>query len=343
MMISPKSLDGSFGVDLKAIGAGPYSVESFKPNDTTELVRFDDFWSGKKDRPKKFTIKYVADDQTRMNSLRSGQANVAILSARQMSEAESGGLEVKVNPTSSSWVMYLNTSGPLKDLKVRQAVMYAIDRAALAKALSFGTGKASTQLFPEGTPSFAPDAEKYKFDPDKAKKLLTEAGVAGGVTVSWLLLNTPEYTQLAEAIQEQLAAVGITVNFTTVDVSQISLFISGEVGDVMMARWGGRADPLQALQVVVGEDATWAPAGVITPKLAELIAEAAGYSDSDPKRVESIRAASKETTDQVAVIPIMTRANIFGFKPGCIQNLNPYMGSGSPDWRDVVVGTGCSV
>ena len=343
MMLSPNSLDGSHGVDLKAVGAGPYSVKSFNPNDTTVMERFDDFWDGPGDRPASFTVKYVADDQTRMNALKSGQANVSLISARQMSDAESGGLDVKVNPTSSSWVMYLNTGGPLNDLRVRQAMMYAIDREALAKALSFGTGKATTQIFSSDTPYFSPDAEKYEYSPDKAKKLLTEAGLTDGVTISWLLLNTPEYKQLAEAIQAQLDEVGIKVNFTTVDVSQIGQFISGSGGDVMMARWGGRADPLQALEVLVGEDATYAPAGVISPKLADSIAKIAGYADSDPARVTAVKAASKEVTDQVATLPVMTRANIFAYKPGCIQNLEPYLGSGSPDWRDVVVGANCSV
>lgn len=343
MMISPNSLDGSSGLDLDPIGAGPYSMESFKPNDTTVMKRFDDFWDGPGNRPATFTVKYMSDDQTRMNALKSGQANVSLVAARQIADAEASGLEVKANATASSWMITLNTSGVLNDVKVRQAMMYALDRESLAKALSFGTSEPTTQLFLKDGPYYSDDAAKYDHDPEKAKKLLAEAGHSDGVTISWMLGNSPEYTQLGEAIQEQFAEVGITVEFKVIDISQFGIYTSGDVGDIMMVRYGGRADPLQALEVMVGDNATWSPAGAVTPKLSELIAEIAGYPDSDPARVKSVKAAAKEATDQVATIPIMTRANIFAFEPGCIQNLEPYLGAGSPDWRDVVVGEGCSV
>ncbi|WP_134322237.1 ABC transporter substrate-binding protein [Cumulibacter soli] len=342
MMISPDAIDGSTGVDLDPVGAGPYMVDSYEPNDETVMSRFDDFWDGPGDRPAKFTARYVADDQTRLNSLRSGEANLALVSPRQVTEAENSGLEVTVNPTSSEWVMYLNTSGPLKDLKVRQAVSYALDREGLAEALSFGTAEPVVQVFPGDSPYSSPDAVDYPHDPDKAKELLAEAGTPE-VTLSWLLLNTPEYLQLAEAIQAQLADVGITVEFETVDVSQIGLYTSGEVGDVMMARWGGRADPLQTLEVLVGENASYAPAGVISPDLADKIVEIQGIADSDAEaRTTAVQEASALTTELVATLPVITRANIYAAEPGCVLNVNPYLGSGAPDLRDVTVGEGCS-
>lgn len=343
MMISPNALNGATGVDLDPVGAGPYKVESYSPNDFTEMSRFDDFWDGVGDRPAKFTARYVSDDQTRMNSLRSGQANLALISARQVSQAESSQLEVTVNPTSSEWLIYLNTGGVLQDKKVRQALSYAIDREGLAEALSFGTAEPVVQVFPEGTPYFAPDATEYPHDPEKAKSLLAEAGQPN-ITISWLLLNTPEYQQLAEAIQAQLAQVGIAVQFTTVDVSQIGQYTSGEVGDVMMARWGGRADPLQTLEVLVGENASYAPAGVISPELAAKIAEIREISSSDTEeRTAAVQEASAIVTEEVATLPVITRSNIYASEPGCIQNVNPYLGSGAPDFRDVTVGEGCSV
>lgn len=342
MMISPNAIDGSTGVDLDPVGAGPYKVDSYSPNDYTEMSRFEEFWDGPGDRPAKFTARYASDDQTRLNSLRSGQANLSLISARQVPQAEGSQLEVTVNPTASSWVMYLNTSGVLADKRVRQALSHAIDREGLAKALSSGTAEPVVQVFPDDTPYASPDAEGYPYDPEKAKELLAETGQPN-VTISWLLLNTPEYLQLAEAIQAQLAEVGITVEFSTVDVSQIGQYTSGEVGDLMMARWGGRADPLQTLEVLVGENASYAPAGVISPELAAKIAEVRGISADDAEaRTTAVQEASAIVTEEVASLAIMTRSNIYASEPGCIQNLNPYLGSGAPDLRDVTVGEGCS-
>lgn len=343
MMISPKSLDGSSGIDLKPVGAGPYAVTSFKPNDTTKMKRFDDFWDGAKNRPATFTVKYVVDDQTRLNALRSGQATVALLSPRQIAGAKQAGLKTQINNTSSMWVIYENTSKALKDVKVRQALMHAIDRKSISMALSFGTGQPSAQLLPKGSAGAVADADKqYPYDPAKAKTLLSEAGHPNGLALSFVLLNSPEYSQIAEALQQQFAQVGVTINFTTLDISQAGQYMSGKTGDLMMARWGGRADPLKTLEIVVGPTGTYDPAGAVTTKLSDLIGVAAGYAADDPARAAAIQAANKEAVDQAASIPIMTRANIYSFSPGCIEGLDEYLASGSNDWRNVTVATGCS-
>lgn len=343
MMVSPASLTGAAGVDLKPVGAGPYKVKSFQPNNETVLERFDAFWDGSKTRPATFTIKYVTDDQTRLNALRSGQANVALLSPRQLAEAKQGGLETTVNNTSSMWVIYENTSRALKDVKVRQALMHAIDRKSISKALSFGTGQPSAQLLPPGSTGHVDDADaQYPYDPEKAKQLLSEAGQAGGLALDFVLLNTPEYSQIAEVLQQQFAKVGVTLRITTLDISQAGQFISGKTGDLMLARWGGRADPLKTLQVVIGPGGTYAPAGPVTPKLAELLGAASRYAADDPARAGAIKAANQEAVAQAANIPVMTRANIYAFRPGCIKGLGEYLASGSNDWRDVTVATGCS-
>jgi len=343
MMISPKSLTGAAGIDLKPVGAGPYQVTSFKPNNSTEMKRFDGFWAGVGNRPATLTIKYVTDDQTRLNALRSGQATVALLTPRQISEAKQNALETTVNNTASMWDIYLNTSKALKDVRVRQALMHAIDRDSISKALTFGTGQPSMQLLPPGAVGHVQGAEdQYRYDPAEAKRLLSEAGYPNGLALDFILLNTPEYRQITEVLQQQFAKVGVTINITTLDISQVGQFISGKTGDLILARWGGRSDSLRTLDIVVGPKGTYAPAGAVTPKLADLLNAAAGLSSDDPARADAIKAANQKTIDQAATIPIMTRANIYAFRPGCIKGLGEYLASGSNDWRDVTVATGCS-
>ena len=80
---------------------------------------------------------------------------VALIDPRQIAEAKSAGLETQINQKNSSWVIYVSlTRKNLGDARVRQALMYAIDREGLADALSFGSGKPSVQLFAETSPVF---------------------------------------------------------------------------------------------------------------------------------------------------------------------------------------------
>lgn len=341
MMLSPAVLDGSTGLDLQPIGAGPYKVDEFKPSDTTTFSRYDDYWDGKEDRPAKLVVKYVVDANTRLNAARSGEATVSLVTPAQVSGAEAGGLETIVNPTASQWTYYLNTSRALKDVRVRQALMYAIDRDTIAEALSFNTGQPTVQLIPEGAPGHVDGAEKqYPYDPEKAKALLEEAGHADGLTLNYILLNSPEYSQITDVIQQQLGEVGIDLKITQVDIAQASMFMQG-TGDIMLARWGGRADQLATLKTVVGTGGTYAPAGAVSQELDDALAKAESFSFEEPGRADWLTTANQEVIDQAANVPVMTRSNIYAFKDGCIDGLTKYLAAGSNDWRDVTVGSGC--
>jgi peptide/nickel transport system substrate-binding protein len=342
MMISPTSLDGTSGPQLKPVGAGPFKVDSFKPNDTTTTSRYDGYWDGPKNRPAKLVFKYVVDATTRLNALRSGQATVSLLTPAQLAQAKTAGLETVVNQTASRWNIYINTLNKLKDPKVRQALNYAIDRVNIAKALSFGTGQPTVQLIPDGAPGHIDGAEStYPYDAAKAKQLLADAGYPNGLTLDYILLNSPEYSQLTDVLQQQFAAIGVKLTIKQLDISQGTIFTEGKAADLMLARWGGRADPLATLNIVIGPKGTYAPGGAVTTKLSDDLTKAAGEQVTDPARADTLKAANQEAIDQAATLPVMTRANIYGYKSGCVSGLTQYLASGSNDWRDVTVGTGC--
>lgn len=346
LMISPESLTGdAFGATLKPVGAGPFKVKSFEANVKTQMVRFDEYWGGIKDRPAGFEHNYVPDGRARLNAVRSGQANVALIDPRQIPEAKGAGMQVQINEKNGIWDIYLNLSrGVLGNLKVRQAVMHAIDREALADALSFGASKATLQLFSSSSPVYDKELDKiYPFDQKKARALLAEAGFKDGVEITKLLLNTSEYRQLAEALQAMLAESGIRVKFDTVDASQFPLFRRPPGrGDMMMARWGGRPDALQTFQELIASGAPYNPSQAATPEIDELIAEAAGLVPTDPKRLQILRKIARLAVENVSNFPLMTRSNVYAFKPGCIQNLTPYLTTGDDRFNDVRVSTGCS-
>ncbi len=344
MMIAPTSLaDNAFGGALKPVGAGPYKVRSFESNVQTLTVRFDAYWDKKPNRPAAFEHHFAADARARLNAVRSGQANVALIEPRQIAEAKAAGFEVLVNEKNSTWQIGVNTSHEtMGKLKLRQAIMYATDRQALSDALGFGASKPSVQFFASTSPWYQPELETlFPYDPAKARQLVKEAGYPNGVDINWLLLNTNEYKLVAEAMQSMLGEVGIRVKFDVVDVSQYTLFRrpSPGRGDVMMVRWGGRPDPLQTFQEAAGSNAV--PWGAVVPEIDELIRQARGMVPSDPRRKDVVQRLARVATEQVAYVMLMTRSNVYAFKPGCIVNLPPYLPTGNDRINDTQVSTGC--
>jgi peptide/nickel transport system substrate-binding protein len=350
MMVSPASFEPSasgevpFGPTLKGVGAGPYQLKTFDANTKTVMARFDAYWAGTKGRPAGFEHHYVPDSRARFNALRSGQATISLIEPRQIPEAKALGLTVLTVEKNALWDIYLNVSRPqLKDVRVRRALMHAIDREAIADAMGYGSARPTQQLWAPSSPFFIKELDsRYPFDQGKARALLAEAGYRDGVEITMLLLNTTEYRALAEALQGMLREVGITLKFDLIDVSQYTQF-SRPVprGDIMVARNGGRGDAVEGLAQIVGTGGGVNPGGPASPRIDELLGIAKRLRSDDPKRLAVMLDLSREISEQVGNVPVITRANVYAFKPGCILNLLPYMPAGDERFNDVQVGAAC--
>ena len=345
MMVSPAAFaDGAFGAAVKGIGAGPYQVKNFESNVKTVMARNDRYWGGTKDRPAGFENHYVPDSRARFNAVRSGQATIALIEPRQILEAKAQGMTVQIVEKSALWDIYINVSRPgLNDVRVRRAIMHAIDREAIADAMGYGSAKATQQLWASNSPYYIKELDsRYPYDPAKARALLAEAGYKDGVEITELLLNTTEYRQLSEALQAMLAEVGVKLKFDVIDVSQYNQFARGTPrGDIMMGRSGGRGDAVEGLAQIAGTGGGVNPGGAATPKIDELLERARKLAPTDPKRLETMLELSREISEQVSNFPVITRATVYAYKPGCIVNLLPYLPAGDERFNDVKVSASC--
>jgi len=345
MMVSPAVLkEGVIGATLPPVGAGPFRVKTFDANVKTITTRFDQYWGGIKDRSAGFEHHYVPDGRARLNALRSGQANIALIDPRQIPEAKSAGLQIQLVEKNALWLIYPNLKkGPLGDLRVRKAMMHAIDREGIAEALTNGSARPTWQMWSVRSPFYVKELENaYPYDPKKAKALLAEAGYKDGFELTDLLLNNSEYRQMGEALQANLAEVGIRMKFDVVDVSQFTQFYRPPTrGDILMGRYGGRSDPIQTVHEIVGSGGSYAPGGVASPRIDELLSQARAMAAADPRRAGVMQELAREISASVATMPMVTRSNVYAYKPGCILNLEPYLPSGDDRFNDVRVSTGC--
>ena len=183
---------------------------------------------------------------------------------------------------------------------------------------------------------------RYPYDPAKARALLAEAGYKNNAEITLLLLNTSEYRQLAEALQGMWAEVGVKLKFDVIDVSQYTQFARPTPrGDMMIGRNGGRGDAVEGIMQIVGTGGGVNPGGAATPKIDALLAKARQLKATDPARLETMLDLMREISEQVANIPLITRANVYAYKPGCIIGLEPYMPAGDERFNDVRMGANC--
>lgn len=343
MMISPTGFgDNAFGAAVKPIGTGPFRVRLFESNMRTVTVRNDAYWGGTTGRPAGYEHHFVPDSRARLNAVRSGQANLALIEGRQINEAKTAGFTVQVNEKNSTWEIQANFSREnVGKLKVRQAMMHAVDRQALADALGFGASSPTSQFFASSSPAYVKEYDSlYPFDQAKARKLLAEAGYPNGVDINWLLLNTNEYKQIGEAVQSMWAEVGIRIKFDIIDVSQFYTFRRPpQRGDILMVRWGGRPDPLQTFQETSGSTAV--PWGAAVPEIDALIAQARGMDPADPARLAVLHKLGRVTTENASHISLMTRSAVYAYRPGCIIDLPPYLPTGNDRTNDTKIGAKC--
>ena len=184
-----------------------------------------------------------------------------------------------------------------------QAVAYAIDRAAIVQATSYGTATANQLAIPQGNPWYV-GYDRYRFDPDTAGRLLDEAGV-GDVDLDMLVTSEyPETVTAAQVIADNLAPLGITVNIRTVDFATWLDEQNNGHFDMLMMGWLGNIDPDDFYYAQHHTDGTSNAQKFSNPAVDRLLD--AGRIETDRRaRFEDYRRAATIIADEVPFIPMM--------------------------------------
>jgi peptide/nickel transport system substrate-binding protein len=210
---------------LDPVGTGPYQVDRVDFTKGVFLSAFKDHFAGAAATPK-LEVQYILDTTARTLAFLSGQVDI-IEGARtpgwlQSIKQRKPDTIIDGTKPGSVNTLHLNiTRKPLGDLRVRQAIRYAIDNAALAHAY----GEMGGQMWGINPPQFPgsvtdkdlPPELRYAYDPDKSKKLLADAGFGGGVTIACFTSQREDYSAIMLMVQEQLRKVGINLDMRIVD------------------------------------------------------------------------------------------------------------------------------
>jgi peptide/nickel transport system substrate-binding protein len=213
------------GVDLNKtpIGAGPFKLQSFIPGQTMKLVKNPDYWDAK--NVKLAGIEYInVTPEAMTTAVKSASIDFTQLSAPQAIEvAGARGYKIDTQPTNAVQLVMFTCKNrpPFDDVKVRQALNYAIDRASLNNVLYGGKGEIMDAGFNfSSSPFYDPSLKgTYTYDPDKAKALLAEAGVPN-LEFTVLFTSGTDGQQGGEILQQQFAKSGIKVTLKPIGATQ---------------------------------------------------------------------------------------------------------------------------
>jgi len=194
-------------------GSGPYELKSWVKGTSVQLQQSPKYWG----TPARFdivTFKYYSDPNAMNAAMLSGDLDIISNDMPQaMSQfTDTSKYQTIVGTTNGEIVLGFNDAkAPFTDLRVRQAINYAIDRQALMNAVWGGQGMLIGSMVPPTDPWYEDLSQTYPYDPDKAKQLLADAG-ATNLTINLQVPTLPYATGAAQFIASELKDVGITVN-----------------------------------------------------------------------------------------------------------------------------------
>ncbi|MBP8241265.1 MAG: ABC transporter substrate-binding protein [Thermoflexales bacterium] len=203
------------------IGSGPFVFSKYLPGQYTEFVPFADYYGGKP-KAEKLINRYFPEAGTALIALQKGEIDFSYVTVDELDKLKTNAdLKIIEGPSLVGQSMYLNLRiKGLDNLKVRQAIMTAIDRDLIIKTLWKGTALPSNCFFSPAGPYNAKDADPYKFNLDKAKALVKESGVdlAALGELQFLTYYNDQLTKdMLAVITEQLGAIGLKLKMRYVD------------------------------------------------------------------------------------------------------------------------------
>ncbi len=225
LMISPAALE-KYGdkIGQNPVGTGPFKYKEWIEGDRLVVEKNADYWQQGLPKVDSLTFKPVPENGSRIAMLKTGEADfIYPMPTEQVNEVQNDS-NIVIDKTDSTIVRYvtLNTmKKPFDDLKVRQAINYAINKDAFIKVVKSGLGTALDSTMSSKT-QFYSKQEGYGYDLEKAKQLLAEAGYPDGFEAEIWGENDSETMKGMQFIAQQLSLAGIKLEVKAMEGATLS-------------------------------------------------------------------------------------------------------------------------
>jgi peptide/nickel transport system substrate-binding protein len=335
------------------LGSGAFKFKNYdNSQQVLDLEANNEYWEGAPHIPA-LRVRVIADTNALQAELRSGRVDIAPLPTSLSPDAvnllgKDPNLQVLQFTGSNVTVLTFNCSQPpLNDMRVRQAIAYAVDRDSLIRDLLLGQGKLAHSILPEESWAYVP-GQKYSFDPAMAKKLLDEAGLKdpdgdgpqmrfAKPLVYKVSGSSAAAKNYAGVIQNYLKNVGVPVSIETAELNTLFDELRRGNFQIFYGQWvGGNQDPIFFKDLfATSEIPTEARASrnrsrYSNKEVDALLDEAVNTFDRE--KAKQLYARVQETVSrEVPVLPLWYQANIVIARKN-VGNINV---DASGDWRFV--------
>ncbi|WP_411676038.1 ABC transporter substrate-binding protein [Caproicibacter sp.] len=206
--------------DTHPIGTGPFEFESYSPQQSLILKKNPDYWQKGLPKLDKVTFKLESDSNALLMDLQGGSVDGASIANNVASQIGSGFRLIQANSNSVQMLGLNNSRKPFDDVKVRQAVSYALNPNEIISAVNFGKAvRAGTPVIP-GLKKYFDDSLTHAYDQNtqKAKQLLSEAGYPNGFSMAITVpSNYTVHVDTAQVMVSELKKAGVTATIHQVD------------------------------------------------------------------------------------------------------------------------------
>ena len=311
MMVSPKAVQELGNEhDRRPVGAGPWKFVSWADNQKIVVARADKYWRTDRGFVDGIEFSIIPELSTALRSVVAGQNDMAYSLPPRLKPIieKAKNLQLVTGPTLYCLQMYINLAKPnLNNVKVRQALNYAIDRQAFIKGAMNGIGEIATMNLPSTHWAYDKSvASLYPHDPAKARALLAEAGLKNGLELTIGGYTDQDAVRRGEIVMEQLSKVGIKLKFINGTVPEISsqFFGNEKKFDLLMSAWTGRPDPAMTYGLMYAKDAYFNAGRVeVSPELSSLLVESRASENVETRKAVFAK-IQRIVMEQALVVPL---------------------------------------
>ena len=301
-------------VDMQPVGTGPFKLTQYQKDSRILFTAFPEYWGGKA-KLDRLVFSITPDASVRFAKLEKNECQVMPFpnpaDLPRMKENKDLNLMSKAG-LNTGFLAFNTQKAPLDNVKVRQALALAINKPAIIEAVFHGTGTAAKNLLPPGVWSADSDLKDYDYDPEKAKALLKEAGLANGTTIDlWAMPvqrpYNPNAKRMAEMIQADWAKVGVQAKIVTYEWGEYLKRVKGGEHQAALMGWTtATGDPdnfFGPLFTCTSADGGSNSAKWCYKPFDKLIADAKVITDQD-KRTALYKQAQQMMHDQMPAVMI---------------------------------------
>jgi peptide/nickel transport system substrate-binding protein/oligopeptide transport system substrate-binding protein len=234
--ITPAPLPADF--DQHPVGSGPWKFVSWAHDDAILLAKNSEYW-GTAPRSDSIRFGIIPAALTQAAEYEAGQLSVVEIPFGESTRWESEhGAEILKRPAIRDVYIAINTTrGPLKDVRVRRALNYAVDMETILRTVIGGRGIRAAGALPPGILGHDSTRAPYAHDVAKARQLLAEAGYSNGFDLKFWRTAREQYARIAQAVQQQLGEVGIRVEIVERDASSARAAARNGETDLFLTDW----------------------------------------------------------------------------------------------------------